>query len=91
LQILFKDKTIRLTCEKRTVATKLLGDVGAKKLAARLSEIEAALCVTDLERLTKPFDIPPTDERAGKRKERLMYVCSSFVSDAQPAKAVYPT
>jgi hypothetical protein len=25
-----------------------------------------------LERLTKPLDIPPTDERAGKRKERLM-------------------
>lgn len=26
----------------------MLGDIGAKKLAARLSEIEAALCVTDL-------------------------------------------
>jgi len=44
--------------------------------------------ITYLERLTKPFDIPPTDERASERKERLMDVCSPLVSDAQPAKAV---
>jgi uncharacterized protein YceH (UPF0502 family) len=41
-----------------------------------------------LERLTKPLDVPPTDERAGKRKERLMHVCSSLVSNAQSAEAV---
>lgn len=40
------------------------------------------------ERLTKPFDIPPADERAGERQERLMDVCSSLMSDAQSAKAV---
>jgi hypothetical protein len=41
-----------------------------------------------LERLTKPFDIPPTDERASERKERLMDVCSPLMPDAQSAKAV---
>jgi hypothetical protein len=40
------------------------------------------------ERLTKPFDVPPTDERAGKRNERLMDVCSSLTPDAQSAKAM---
>ena len=48
MNILFKDQAIRLTCEKRAVATKALGDIGARKLAARLSEIEAATYVTDL-------------------------------------------
>jgi hypothetical protein len=43
---------------------------------------------TLLERLTKPFDIPPTDERASERKERLMDVCSPLVPNAQSAKAV---
>jgi hypothetical protein len=41
-----------------------------------------------LESLTKPFDVPPTDERAGKRNERLMDVCSSLTPDAQSAKAM---
>jgi hypothetical protein len=44
----------------------------------------------DLERLTKPFEIPPTDEGAGKRKERLMDVCSPLMTDAQSAKTVKP-
>jgi len=34
------------------------------------------------------LDIPPTDERASKRKERLMDVCSSLVPDWQSAKAL---
>ena len=33
----------------------------------------------DLERLTKPLDISPTDERASERKERLMDICSPLV------------
>ena len=41
-----------------------------------------------LVRLTKPFDIPPTDDRAGKRKERLMDVRPSLVPNTQSAKAV---
>jgi hypothetical protein len=40
------------------------------------------------ERLTKPFDIPPTDERASEREERLMYVCSLLVPDTQSTEAV---
>jgi hypothetical protein len=36
-----------------------------------------------LERLTKPLDVPPTDQRAGKRQERLMHVCSPLMSNAQ--------
>jgi pimeloyl-ACP methyl ester carboxylesterase len=43
-----------------------------------------------LVRLTKPLDVTPTDERAGKRKERLMDVCSSLMTDAQSAKTVKP-
>jgi hypothetical protein len=41
-----------------------------------------------LERLTKPFDISPTDYRASKRKERLVNVCSPFLSNAHSAEAV---
>lgn len=48
MEILFKDKAIRLTCEKRAVATKQLGDICAKKLFARLSDLESATSVSDL-------------------------------------------
>ena len=42
--------------------------------------------------MTTPLDILPTDERAGKSKERaLVEVCSSLMSYAQSAKAVEPT
>jgi hypothetical protein len=47
-----------------------------------------AFATSSLERLTKPLDIPPTDERAGKRQECLMDVCSPLVPDAQSAEAV---
>ena len=32
--------------------------------------------------LTKPFDMPPADERAGERKERLVNVSPSLMPDA---------
>jgi hypothetical protein len=41
-----------------------------------------------LERLTKPLDIPPTDERAGKQQESLVHICSPLMPDAQSAEAV---
>lgn len=48
MEILFKDKRLRELCEKQAVATKKLGDIGARKLRARLSEISAASRVSDL-------------------------------------------
>lgn len=45
---------------------------------------------TCLERLTKPFDIPPTYERTGKRKEGPVDIGSSLMTDSQSTKAVYP-
>jgi hypothetical protein len=38
-----------------------------------------ALTFEDAGRLTKPRDIPPTDERAGKRQKRLMHVYSPLI------------
>lgn len=69
------------------LALELIGG-GPNTLADRPRGILLLQQAADLERLTKPFDIPPTDERASERKERLMDVCSPLVSDAQPAKAV---
>lgn len=48
----------------------------------------AVFAVYDFSTPNKPSDIPPTDECAGKRKERLMDVCSSLMPDAQSAKAM---
>jgi proteic killer suppression protein len=44
----FKDKALQQTCEKRAVATRLLGDICAKKLFTRLADLEAAATVADL-------------------------------------------
>lgn len=48
MEIRFKDKKIREICEKQVKAIKILGDIGARKLQARLSDLEAASRVTDL-------------------------------------------
>jgi proteic killer suppression protein len=48
LEIQIKDKKLRELCEKRSVATKKLGDIGARKLQARLADLDAATCVTEL-------------------------------------------
>jgi proteic killer suppression protein len=48
LEIRFKDKQLRELCEKRAVAAKKLGDIGARKLQTRLADIAAASRVTDL-------------------------------------------
>jgi hypothetical protein len=45
----------------------------------------------DLERLTKPLDVPPTDEGAGKRKEGLVNVCPLLMADAQSAESMKPS
>ncbi len=49
MELRFKNKGVREICEKRAVAVKKLGDVGARKLRTRLADIEAAEKVTDLQ------------------------------------------
>lgn len=44
----FKDKRLRELCEKRAVADKKLGAICARKLRARLDDLDAASRVTDL-------------------------------------------
>jgi toxin HigB-1 len=39
---------VRDLCEKQAIAVKKLGDVCAKKLRSRLSDLEAADCATDI-------------------------------------------
>jgi hypothetical protein len=48
----------------------------------------SGLMPVTLERPTKPFDLPPTDERTGKRKEGLVDIGSPLMTDAQSRKAV---
>lgn len=48
MRIRFADEELRRICEQRTGATRKLGAPSARKLAARLADIEAASCVTDL-------------------------------------------
>lgn len=48
MEIRFKNKKIRELCEKRAVAEKKLGAACARKLRARLDDLDAAGRVTDL-------------------------------------------
>ena len=48
MEIKFKDKQLRELCEKKAVAAKKLGDICARKLQTRLSDIAAASRVTAL-------------------------------------------
>lgn len=48
LEIKFKDKRLREICEKKVVATKKLGEVGARKLQSRLADLMAASRVSEL-------------------------------------------
>lgn len=48
LKIQFKDKKVRELCETQAVAVKKLGEVCAKKLRTRLSDLEVADCVKDI-------------------------------------------
>lgn len=41
--------------------------------------------------MAKLFDMLSTDERSGKRKEDLVDLCASLISEAQSAKAVMPS
>ncbi len=48
MEIQFKDKKIRDLCEKRTVAEKKLGADCARKLRARLDDLDSATAVAGL-------------------------------------------
>ena len=48
MKLNFKDKKIRELCEKRAVADQKLGAACARKLRARLDDLDAASRVTDL-------------------------------------------
>lgn len=48
LEIRFKDKQLQDLCNKKVVAVKKLGDIGARKLQTRLADIAAASRVSDL-------------------------------------------
>lgn len=48
MKLHFKDKKIRQLCEQQSAADKKLGTACARKLRARLADIEAAATVTDL-------------------------------------------
>lgn len=49
MEIRFRDKSLSEICQKRAVANKKLGDISARKLRARISDLEAAERVTDLQ------------------------------------------
>lgn len=63
MKINFKDSKIRDLCLRGAVATKKLGDISARKLRTRLSELEAAGCVADLV-TGRPHEL--TGDRAGE-------------------------
>lgn len=48
MEISFKNKKLQDICQQEAKARQVLGDICAKKLRTRLSEIEAATNVTDL-------------------------------------------
>lgn len=48
MEITFRDRKLRRLCEERSFAQKKLGADCARKLRARLSDLEAAARVTDL-------------------------------------------
>ena len=48
MEIDFKDKKLRELCEQRATADRKLGAACSRKLRARLGDLQAARCVTDL-------------------------------------------
>jgi integrase/recombinase XerD len=83
--VLFPSGALREEISLRAAITK-----GCRQRCIYLSHAKAIDAIDQyLERLTKPCDIPPTDERAGKPQERLVHVCSPLMPNSQSAEAVY--
>jgi len=64
MEIRFRNKKLRGLCEKRVRAERRLGPASARKLRARLSDLEAAASVAEL-RAGRPHPL------AGARKDQL--------------------
>ena len=64
MEIRFGNRKLRELCEKRARAERRLGPAGARKLRARLSDLEAAACVAEL-RAGRPHPL------TGARKEQI--------------------
>ena len=62
MEIRYRDKKVRLLCESRDAAVKKLGDACARKLRARLDDLEHAANVYELP-AGNPH--PLTGDRAG--------------------------
>lgn len=63
MEILFQNKVVREMCEQEKIAKKKLGEIGARRLRSRLSDLMAASSVTDLI-AGKPH--PLTGDRLGQ-------------------------
>lgn len=63
MEIRFRDKKVRLLCESRGAAVKKLGDACARKLRARLDDLEHAANVAEL---VAGNPHPLTGDRAGE-------------------------
>lgn len=68
MEIRFRDKKVRLLCESRDAAVKRLGDACARKLWARLDDLEHAANVYELP-AGNPH--PLTGDRAGEYAVKL--------------------
>lgn len=82
MDIKFKDKKVRELCEQQITAIQKLGMAGARKLRARLSDLEAASRVSDL---TAGNPHPLKGNRAGQFAVDLMGGCRLvFTPDHDP-------
>ncbi|MCY4343773.1 MAG: killer suppression protein HigA [Gammaproteobacteria bacterium] len=48
MEVSFRSRRLRKLCEQRNAAERTLGRAGARKLIARLEDLQAAACVADL-------------------------------------------
>jgi toxin HigB-1 len=48
MDIVFRDQRLRALCEQQSIATRTLGATCARRLQARLADLQAAMCVADL-------------------------------------------
>lgn len=58
MEIRFKDKKVQELCQKKAVAIKKLGDPCARKLRARLQDLESARTVRELPPVGNPPSTP---------------------------------
>lgn len=82
MEIRFRNRKLRELCEKRARAERRLGPASARKLRARLSDLEAADCVAELH-AGRPHPL------SGPRKDQLALVLAGGMrlvlsADQQP-------